>query len=290
MKWFLAPIAILGSVAIVCAAAPVAHGAVQEPAVYLQTTTQIASPGSVVAISIALDAPYPVNALDIPLYYSSGTLQFAAANTGRSLIDLWRNPIGESAPGMFDVQGGLLTPFRGTQGSVATLYFQVRPNASGTIWWEIPGATVYLANGAATAQVAAPSSITIPISANVPVVNVMPFFGSDRPMIMHASLFRNPGDGAVLLSWDAVDRESGIDGASLRYRTWLLWSDWQTVRNPAVVPTGAWAVTLRVSNNAGVTAMVTRYRWDIIVWKGGLLILLALVGWYLARHGRARHR
>ena len=85
------------------------------------------------------------------------------------------------------------------------------------------------------------------------------------------------------------DQTSGIATTMMRYKTFLFWSPWETVQNPAPLPNRAWEVDLKTQNNTGVTT--EQYVYDKTAaatvfgeWLLGLLIVVGIGVWLVRRY------
>src|SRR3989344_4042181 len=64
--------------------------AADNPRIYFETAVKQVAPGSEFTVKILLDAPQPINAIDIDIDYSQDTLELISLNNSKSIIDFWQ--------------------------------------------------------------------------------------------------------------------------------------------------------------------------------------------------------
>jgi hypothetical protein len=230
--------------------------------------------GSVFPVKILVDADRIANAYAATIAWS-GPIQFVNANDANSLITIWqKNPaVGEDAlrgEGHLQIhfEGGALEPFGGASGQLLILNFKAM--ASGTARFSVIDASVYLADGRGTKITPDKKDATVAIAAAMASStrtgsNTTSGVDAAQPEIKFLGIVNDPtANGQKLLSFLVGDAGSGVKASYVRYKTWLPWSTWQEVSNPAPLPGNAWAVGLRVEDNAGNMAELAVYDWPAL--------------------------
>src|SRR3989344_1454359 len=64
--------------------------AANNPRIYFETAVKQVAPSSEFTVKILLDAPQPINAIDVDIDYSQDTLELISLNNSKSIIDFWQ--------------------------------------------------------------------------------------------------------------------------------------------------------------------------------------------------------
>jgi len=244
-----------------------------------------AAVGSVFSVQVLLDADRVANAYSATVDFS-GPAKLLRTNNADSIITIWHdNPA--ISDGTVRFGGGSIEPFAGAGGNLLKLDFKAL--ATGTAVFSVSNAKIYLADGQGTeitpagkdasviiggaasgsksSAAAAPSAETAAETADaVP------------PEIKFLDFTTDPsGSGQKLLSFWVSDSGSGVADASMRYRTAIFWSGWQSVTNPAPLPGNAWEADFQVRDNAGNSAERVLYDWPALWFLIGEAVLVILV-------------
>lgn len=266
---------------------------------YFVTGVGSATPGTEVTVGLLLSASVSVNALAVEIGYSSQALEFVRANTGSSIIDVWRGSPEILRDGIVRIEGGMSRPFTGRAGELVQLTFRVRMERPGvfagqteTAQWSVRSGELIRADGRGTLVPFIAKSASVAI---VPGVAGAPagIRDAEAPRLEMIAVVRNPVDLSHLGVWSATDAGSGIGKSEVRFKRWLLWGPWTIRENPVQVPPGVWAMDVRVTDNAGNASEGSAIRWDILLLKFGTLIALLylaihVIRWEIAHHPHRR--
>ena len=251
-------------------------------------------------VHVLIDAPAAVNAYDIQISYPPDVVEFVGLNDSRSLVDVWQSRPRTDVQGMIRIAGGSIKPFAGSGGELATLVFKaVR---AGTFLVRVDSARVYAADGLGTeiqpetgsysVKIQTPSRLMQAAAEGVQQTETESL-PHDRmpPEIAFLELYPDPlHGGRELLSFLVTDRGSGVRETLVRSRSWLFWSDWIAVENPAEFGLGVWSVGFRAVDRAGNVVERTLYSWSMIGIRGAMLLAVLLAIMAGVRQVRKKRR
>ena len=250
--------------------------AADNPRIYFETPVKQVAPGSEFTVKVLVDAPQPINAIDIDISYSEDTLELVSINSSKSFIDFWRGGSENLQSGnTINLQGGSIEPFSGNNGEVITLKFRAKKEGQANL--SFTKVNLYYADGKGTrapTEPAPPLKVSVIEGAKIETVALEDGEAEDRtpPVIETAKVASNPIDKSRLAVFHAVDNDSGIKNTEIRFRQWFSWGDWQAAINPVRLPNTAWAFQVKAYDNAGNAAEKTVY-----IPQAGLNIFLPLL-------------
>lgn len=260
---------------------------------YLKANTNEVAPNSEFTVKVLIDAPQPINALEMEINYSPKVLQFVSSNNSNSIIDFWHGDPGFQPPGIIHLEGGSIDSFSGTSGEVITLKFRAKSGGSANL--SFGRADLYQADGKGTlARADASQSLKISIVEGAATPSELAAEVNDKnpPIIETARAVSSPVDNSRIAVYQTKDSESGIKSTEIRFRQELSWSEWQRAANPTRLPLTAWAYQLRVTDNANNTAEETVYVPEpilkLILPLLPAVLLLGILAYILFRKRRAR--
>ncbi|OGI63784.1 hypothetical protein A2914_01250 [Candidatus Nomurabacteria bacterium RIFCSPLOWO2_01_FULL_41_21] len=234
-----------------------------EGKVYFRTSTKEVSLNQEFSVDVMLNVDEPINAFLIEVDYPKN-VQFVSSDNSGSIVELWQNSprIGEN--GNIVLSGGLFRAFKGNGGLVLKLIFKAISEGETKIIFN--KSDLFLADGKGTVLRADTEPISLTISKNA--VSPLPASNdsiSDEineiklsdltPPELELKLAKSPVEDVVLLSFNALDRESGIKSTEMRFKKWFKFSSWIKVGNPVKYPPGAWRVELKATNGAGLRSI-----------------------------------
>ena len=237
--------------------------AANNPRIYFETAVKQVAPSSEFTVKILLDAPQPINAIDVDIDYSQDTLELISLNNSKSIIDFWQGgPQNLSAEKTVNLRGGSIDPFTGSGGKIITLNFRAKKEGRANL--SFAKSNLYYADGKGTRADNEPAaSLNISIIEGVKIESFAEEAGiiEDKipPIIETAKVALAPIDKSRLAVFQATDDSSGIKMTEIRFRQLLSWSDWQTVTNPVRLPSTAWTFQIKATDNAGNASEKTVY-------------------------------
>ncbi|MEK7193514.1 MAG: cohesin domain-containing protein [Patescibacteria group bacterium] len=238
--------------------------------------------------NVFIDSDISLNAYNIVVAYSPDALLAEEINNSNSIIDVWQNQPNLNKPGEIEIVGGSLHEFTGSQGKLLTIRFKAIQKGKATLVFKT--AEAYMANGKGTKTDLERESASLSISEGTPV-QITEKKDINPPEISFLALEEDPlNPNQQFLSFLVRDNGSGVKEAMARYRTWIFWSEWTPVDNPAAIPSNAWAVGFRVADNFENQAAQVIYYWPIFLknFFPILLIAVVLLLFLMYRIGRIR--
>src|SRR5258708_7827421 len=259
--------------------------------IYFEASNSEISVGNDTELSIFLDAPEPINALELEIKYPKNQFQFINSNNARSIIDLWSPKPYILSNGNIGMAGGIFKSFSGSRGLIIKLYFKAIQEGKGEFSFD--KANIYLADGKGTKVYTQSSKFPISViksvssSNSLPSVKSFPIFSSEMPNStppsLEVSLTHSPLDQSSLITFFARDPESGIKSTQIRIKKWWKFGDWKEVENPVLFPDGAWSVEVKAINNANQETIKTiSVPHELYIKLSILLILFIILAFYLA--------
>lgn len=242
--------------------------------------------GDTFPVKALLDSDEAVNAYSISLKYPSDLLELTGFHDGRSIIQVWKSKP-ELLPGEVKFSGGSFDVFRGQRGELITLNFKALQEGTTKIIFE--NSTVYLADGKGTAVSPQLVEAHITITGQSAIVSGISY-ASDvaLPEIKFFSLAPDPfNQKQKFLTFFVTDVDSGIKSTEIRTMSYVWWSNWSAMGNPAPIPGSVWAVELRAIDNNNNVVNKTIYAW-VIIWRFIIITGTAGIGaifaaWYILR-------
>lgn len=227
------------------------------PRLYLEETNQ-AVVGNTFSVRVLLDADQALNAYSVTLRYSTDFLEPAGFNNGHSIIDVWRgDPV--IASGEIKLSGGSLVPFKGFGGELITLNFKALKEGAAGI--ALGDSRVYLSDGKGTKVLPESGILQIMISGSLAAL--MPTnapIDTTPPQIKISSLTQDPfNQKQKFLTFLVSDSDSGVKKTEVRTISYLWWSAWTPVQNPAALSASVWAAEFRATDNSGNAAESVLY-------------------------------
>jgi hypothetical protein len=153
--------------------------------------------------------------------------------------------------------GGMYPSYQGQDGHIATLHFKAI--STGNVSLTVDRGTLYLADGKGTTEVVPGSVSTVKIASSISIVPTVqvptPLRNIDitAPLLTVRSI-TDPTNGADLIVYEAIDKESGIRSVESRSFAWGRWTTWNEVSNPFTYPSNSWKIEVRAMNMNGIVA------------------------------------
>lgn len=267
--------------------------AATSPSVYFGFPVGELAPQSEFSVDIVVGAAEkPINAVDFEISYSAN-LEFIGSNNAGSIIDIWQQNPRRAQNGVVSLSGGIFRGFMGKDGKIIQLNFKTSV-ATSTGWAKFNFAKpdVYLADGLGTKVSAIATPLILPITLTASPKNLIKV-GTEvdvTPPVLEVGIARNPVDGAEILVFNAVDRESGVRETLVRMNKWFSWDVWRAVANPVKLAPNTWFVQIKSTNGNGVETQKTLFVWLEVAKQLGILFtgLLVLGGvlWFIMKKRR----
>ncbi len=253
--------------------------------IYIETEPAVPAAGNEFVARVYTQSDQPLNGYELVVSYDTTAAELVRADTSGSLIDVWPKQPTVYAGGVVRWSGASATPFVGERGELMALRFRANVDASTVAINMDRGTAVYLANGKGTKVPVAPREFLVQLGPAGSGSGAGPGLEVDiaPPEIPFIALERDPiTPGQKFLSFQANDRESGIEKLEARTRSWLWWSSWRSTRNPDALVASVWSAEVRVTDHAGNVALAAVYDWPAAGTKGGMLALgIAALAWFV---------
>lgn len=282
---------LIGLLCLISAPTAFAATADQAARVYFETPVVKVAPSSLVTVSVFVDAPEAINSVDLQIAYPSDMLEFVRSDNAHSVVSFWKSGPALLQIGHIRLTGGMLKPFSGEKGLVATMTFHAL--VAGTPSLSFERANFYKADGEGTKITPSntPLSFTIingtaktEVSTPVTQTPTAPSSPDTTAPDVFLGVTKDPVGGLALVVFRAEDPESGIAKTEMRTMQWFSWSGWQSVQNPTPYPGGSWSLELRATNGAGLSTVKTLSSPFVLVKKFGLeLLALILIVFFSVR-------
>lgn len=222
-----------------------------------------------IVVDIFLDSEVEINAFSLEIGYNVQVLSFLSASDENSIVDVWQNFPPQTAQGTITLEGGMIKPFKGNRGKIASLIFV--PFSQGSSKIVFRKAVLYLADGKATPVWPKLEHKEVMISTDAPPpVDIV--YDRIPPEIFDIKTTLNPKDKALLLYFKTSDNKTGVKEVYVRWRKWIfLGSRWPATTH-LTVPPGAWSAQIEVVDGAGNVRVYTVILWPNLIPK--LILLL----------------
>ena len=232
------------------------------------------APGSEFTAWVTISSEVPVNAFDISFFYPSA-LELIGFDTGGVLTDIWQMGPRVRADRTVELVGGMHAPFEGSGGKLVGVEF--RAVEEGEVRFMVDRVRFYGADGEGTelAGTLDDRAARVTVVAGAPLITLASSAPDATPPTL-AAAFVGTEERAILLAFDAHERESGIAVTLLRTRQWFSWSDWETAMNPVALPRGVWRAELLAVNGSGAETLSSVYVGSGLVRMAGLLLALVV--------------
>ena len=264
------------------------------PQEYFVSSTSTLSSGTEFTVSVFVNSPVPINALDLSLAYPADKIQFLNADPAHSIVGFWQGATVLTSEGHIDLAGGILPAFIGTGGLVSALHFKAQ--SAGNVTISFGPSSLFDADGKGTQASVDGPPIELSIHANTPTIVIPPALPSKpdpldtTPPILVVRLIKDSVSGSALVVYHASDPESGVHSVEMRTMAWWKWSAWQEISNPSPYSPSVWSVEVRATNNVGeetVQTFTTAHRnlleCCVILFVFGVVIVFAMrynKGWH----------
>ena len=244
------------------------------PRMYLQASNEEAGINSEFTVKVLVDSETPLNAYAAEINYPSQLLEPVRFDNSFSLINFWHDEPQVFANGRIMFNGGSPAPFRGEAGELLTIYFKARQEGFAEL--SLLNSAVYAADGKGTEISPEIRPLKVMIrSGAIPAGEPAPI-DTVSPEIKFLSIIPDPfKPDQKLVGIVASDPGSGVKETLLRWRSLLLWDEWQLAKNPTAVPKNVWAVQIKVFDNQGNVTEKTIYDWR--EFRSRLLLPIALI-------------
>ena len=244
---------------------------------YFRTPGESLPPQSEFEAVVMVDSAVPLNAYNLVLTYSPDALDVVYFDNSRSIIDIWQSQPLTYQNGEIKFAGGSFKAFQGQRGELMTIRFKTL--REGPAMLGVKTAEAYIADGKGTKAESVSLDFALTIREGAPFVRTPKPEDNTPPQINALSFAEDPFNPEQrLLSFLVKDNESGVKQTLVRYRTWLTWSDWQPVQNPAAIPRNAWSVSFRVSDNFENQTAQIFYYWPALFKNlSPVILIIALV-------------
>lgn len=226
-------------------AAPIVYGAGASIEFAMPAERKLA-PGSEFTVWVTLTNEVQVNAFDLAFRYPA-TLELIGFDTSPAADVVWYESPRVTPERRVELIGGMTVPRAGARAQLLGIEFRAGQEGIAEFTWE--RTVLYAADGKGTALAdvrGAAGALTI--APDAPRLALRAHTDATPPVVAmevaHAN--RTP-----LLAFHAEDSESGIAATLVRTREWFTWGPWRAVRNPFVLPPGAWAAELLAINGGG---------------------------------------
>jgi hypothetical protein len=252
-----------------------------ESRVYVQEQAPIIGGGF--SVDIRVDTTEPLNAYSVNLQYDPNILSVERIRATDSIVDVWREQGREITSGILAFEGASFEEFSGHAGKIATVDFIPRRSDNVTLYFS--EAEVYLADGNGTRIVPTSDlwSAFVPMSGS----SGSPTKETSAKVIS-AELFADPFQpDQKFLSFEIEG--DNVRDTLIRSRSFLTWTDWESVRNPAPLLASVWSVEVRVVDRAGNIQEVVVYDWPFfLVWRiiPILLFIITILVFIVSRRRR----
>lgn len=247
-------------------------------------------------VKVLVDSDEPLNAYDLTIAYPSDLVSVKSIDNSHSIINIWQNTFFEPPTnGPIKIKGGSLKSFQGEAGEIISLHLTALKIGRGDFIFE--KAAAYLADGRGTmAGVETKNSplliysLVLEPSTSTEIIQgkIVEFGEKDKlpPLINFLKIEKNPfNDKEKLLIFDVQDKDSGIKSIWIKTKSYLSWSNWQEASNPYSFSPRVWAIRFRVMDNSGNISERIIYRWDILIYKVILAVVLLSLLVFLVRFG-----
>jgi len=236
------------------------------------------APGGEFSVSLMVDTPDTMNAVDLEISYSTKNLKVLDFSNAGSIIDFWQSQPKDLGEGKIRLSGGVLSGFKGNAGLIIKIYFKALSSGQAKI--NFIEKSLYLADGLGTLSIPQTAQFDISIKDNAPMVNlnteIEEYKKDTTPPNVVLTLVKNPRENSSLIVFNVTDKESGIKETQIGFKKWFSFSPWISAQNPVLYPSGAWVIELKVKNNAELeSTQVLKMPWKI--WKKFLMILLPII-------------
>lgn len=226
---------------------PVAAQVSLSPSIYFKDASHAVAPGSEFMVTVFIDSPKPINAIDLTVKYPAKNLELLQADNSQSIIDVWTGSPQVSSDGIIKMQGGLSRAFSGQGGQIISLHF--RATSAGIANLAFQYARAYYADGLGTKVEILGSPMNISITSTAPKV-VLPIVNDTvAPPVFTVTVVQDPITHTMLAVFNAKDQESGIQAVFMRFKTWFSWSDWVLVSNPVPIAKSVWVFQIKAVDN-----------------------------------------
>lgn len=255
----------------------VSHVHAENATLYFETQAGKGQVGSEITLKLFVDSASDINALDVSLAYP-GSLTLVNYDTTGSVVSFWRSGDVTRRAGHIVLSGGMITPFSGTHGYLASLIFHVNEEGASTVAFD--RTNLFKADGSATKISASAKSFTFlaeKVGEKIVSAPTHSFATDETAPELFAETSSDPVNGIPLLVFSAKDPESGIQTTEMRYKRWFAWSNWQQVQNPAPYPSAAWGIEIRAMNTVGRMSQKTIVHTGVLYSKLIAVLILGII-------------
>ena len=253
---------------------PHAHAASSR--MYLQASNEEAGINSEFTVKVLVDSDIPLNAYAAEINYPPQLLEPVRFDNSFSLINFWHDEPLVFANGRIMFNGGSPAPFEGEGGELLTIYFKARQEGLAEL--SLINSAVYAADGKGTEISPEIRPLTVTIKSGAISAGESAHIDTAPPEIKFLSIVPDPfKPDQKLVGIVASDPGSGVKETLLRWRSLLLWDEWQLAKNPTAVPKNVWAVQIRVFDNQGNVTERTIYDWQAFRLRFTNLFVILLI-------------
>jgi len=228
--------------------------------VYLKSMNSVLSPESEFKVDVLINSEVAVNAVDLQIYYPLDKLKFLDFNNANSIVDLWQGGPEVLKNGHIKLTGAILHSFKGNSGQIISIMFKALNSGNVDISFE--RTDLYLADGKGTKILANSSSFSMAVNESAPKIisSIQDVSIKDyTPPDIFLGISQDSFGTNSLVVFNAVDKESGIKSTQIRFKKWLIWSEWQIAQNPVLYPSGVWKIQVKAENNSNLMTTKTLF-------------------------------
>lgn len=222
-------------------------------------------------LKVLISSEEVLNAFDIEVAFPKDKVEFIGFNNAGSIIELWQNNPTRSGISKIKFSGGLFQSFQGNDGLLVTLKFKAI--TIGSVNFSFSKSETYIADGKGTLNKAQTEGFSALII-NQGEKSVIPEQGKIEEYSFDTSvpeliveIVKNPVDKINLISFNAIDKKSGVKQIFMRSKNWFQYSDWKEVVNPVIYPKSAWVVEIKAINNQNLENVVKIHRYFNLIYK-----------------------
>lgn len=218
---------------------------------YFQTSNTKIAPNSEISVEVFINSTQSINALEMEVSYSPINLQFLKADLSKSVVTFWQSGNILLSDGHIGLSGGMIPPFKGSGGLVATLHF--KSLIAGDTKISFVQSNSFLADGTGTRVALSSQPLTISISNAAPIIVPPEKVKDTTPPTLVIRQIIDPISGKKLVFYNTTDTESDVKIVEMRTIIRGRWSEWSKIGNPVEIPSGISTLEIRATNNDGVS-------------------------------------
>jgi len=234
------------------------------------------APGSLFPVIIRLSTKKAANALNVEIGYSPSVFEIEQIETGLSLINIWKESVDNSAPGVIKITGGRAPAFLGERGEL--LRFYVRAKRPGIGSFSFRKADIYQSDGLGTLLDIEKEIKGIAVSSRAKLINIVPEMKQPElsPSSNNLKQIRDPvTEKIVLIQAEPDGTHHAPRTVLISTKRWFFWSDWMESDYPVSVESGVWLMQLRLTHADGSSSESTHFFLGAAFRK--ILIVLSVV-------------